>query len=304
MKNIIISGGTGLIGSALSSYLSSMGMEVAVLSRSKNKTLPQKVFQWSPVDGYIDPEAMEWADAVINLAGESLASGIWTPAKKKRLRDSRIKSTELLVKAIAKAEHPPQKMVSASAIGYYGDGGEQVLTEDSDPGSGFMAQLCVDWEAAASEVKKQGLSLAIVRIGIVLSGEGGFLDPLKKLTSWGVGGYFDSGQQYLPWIHMDDLVQVFYLALKSPEKELVVNGVGSSPVIFKEMLKQIGNALDKSPLLIPTPSFLVKPILGDMSEMFLNSARVKSRVLIEENFEYKYADLDKALASVVESTVS
>jgi len=247
---------------------------------------------------------MEWADAVINLAGESLASGIWTPAKKKRLRDSRILSTQLLVDAISKAEHPPEKMVSASAIGYYGDGGEQVLTEDSNSGSGFMAQLCADWEAAASEVKKQGLDLAIVRIGIVLSSEGGFLEPLEKLSRWGVGGYFDSGQQYLPWIHMDDLVQVFYAALTSKDKELVINGVGPSPVTFKEMLKQIGIAMGKRPLLIPTPSFLVKPILGDMSEMFLNSARVKSKVLMEESFEYKYSDLDKALESVVGSTSS
>lgn len=301
MKNIIISGGTGLIGTALSDYLSSMGLEVAVLSRSKNKSYPHRVFQWSPLDQYIDPEAMEWADAVINLAGESLASGIWTPAKKKRLRDSRIMSTELLVDAISKAKHPPEKMVSASAIGFYGDGGEQVLTEDSNPGSGFMAQLCVDWEEAAAKVKRHGLSLAIVRIGIVLSGEGGFLEPLEKLSRWGVGGYFDSGQQYVPWIHMDDLVQVFYLALKSGKKELIVNGVGPSPVTFKEMLKQIGIAMGKRPLLIPTPSFLVKPILGDMSEMFLNSSRVKSHVLAEENFEYMYEDLADALDSLVNS---
>lgn len=300
MKNILIAGGTGLIGQALSSFFEQEGYSIAVLSRSKRDGYKYRVFQWSPLDGFVNEEAMEWADIVINLAGESIASGIWTAAKKQRIKASRIMSTRLIVRAISEADKKPHKLINASAIGYYGDGGDQILMEDSHPGAGFMSELCLAWEEAAKEVSNVQVDLGIVRIGLVLTKEGGFLGPLKKLTYLGFGGYFDGGDQYLPWIHIDDLVGVFKFVLDSEENKLIVNAVGPEPVKFKEMLMQLGIAMGKRPILIPTPSFLVKPFLGDMAEIFLNSARVQSDVLESSNFQYTFSELSAALKDLVE----
>lgn len=298
-NNILIAGGSGMIGSAMVEYFRKQGHRLAILSRSA-KDNGGKVFLWDTVESQIDDEAMEWADVVINLAGQGIADKLWTEKRKKALIDSRIDSTRLLIDAIAKAKNPPRQLINASAIGYYGDGGEQWLDEDSPQGNDFMADLCARWEEEAKRVISldSGVHLGIVRIGIVLSSKGGFLDPLRQISKFRVGGYFGSGKQYISWIAIEDLIRIFEWVMLENQPNITVDGVGSEPAYFMDIFRSIAKAQGHGILLIPTPEFIAKLILGDMSAVFLNSVRVRSNILEKEGVLPFDKELDDILKKI------
>ncbi|MCB0663885.1 MAG: TIGR01777 family oxidoreductase, partial [Saprospiraceae bacterium] len=256
MKTILIGGGTGLVGERLSEMLESKGYKVLHLSRSKNLEARFPAYQWDLKNGFVDPEAIAKADAVINLAGAGIADKPWTTSRKKVIIDSRVDSTLLLKTAFELAGKKPAAFISAAAIGYYGNRGEENLTEDKAPGNdGFLSESCVLWEEAVKKVAETSIRTVWFRIGIVLSTKGGALEKIMLPVKFHVGGYFGNGKQWYSWIHLDDLCQMFIHALENPQMEGVYNAVSPHPERNKEFTRLIGEALGKAALMVPGPEF-------------------------------------------------
>ncbi len=301
-KRILIAGGTGMIGRYLNEYLSHQGFDTAVLSRSSSTNTDPKTFLWDTQRMVMDQEALVWADIVINLAGQGIADKIWTKKRKQELLDSRINSTKLIVDTMDAMESEfPSKLINASAIGYYGDAGYDWINENSPKGEGFMADLCDAWEKEAERIRPD-VDLGIIRIGVVLSSQGGFLGTMKKLAKLPLGGYFDRGDQYIPWIEISDLARIFELVCYSNERRILVNGTAPNPEKFKHLIKLISAISGSKQLLIPTPSWLARPLIGEMISMFTNSARVHSDFLAKQNFTWYNSELSKVLAHCLSDT--
>lgn len=294
---VLISGGSGFIGNKLTEQLKVGGHEVAWLSRSEKKNI--KSFVWDIKSMSIDPKAMEWADAVVHLAGASVVGQRWTTSYKKEIYASRIESSKLIISAFEKASTPPTSLVSASAIGYYGgyEEHEGFFTEDDKPANDFLAKVTEDWENQVFIREKETRTVAL-RIGIVLATKGGALERMVTPIKFGIGAPLASGQQVMSWIHIDDLISMFQFSLENPIAGKF-NAVAPDPVTNKEMTQAIAKQL-KKPLLLPNvPTFALKILLGEFADFVVTGARVSSKKIASVGFKFSYPVLSNALKNLL-----
>ena len=297
MRRIGITGASGLIGRALIERLHGQQQVVAFTRDPASHAFAAAVEtrRFDP-NGDPNPSVFEGLDTVIHLAGESVA-GRWTKTKKERIYSSRVEGTRTLAMSIAQTKHAPSIVVCASAVGFYGDRGDECLTESSEPGNDFLARVCVDWERASQTIAQQGLRVAIARTGIVLSKTGGALGQMMSPFKLGLGGPFGSGKQFVPWIHLADLVQL-YLWLVEHEVRGAVNGVAPSEVTSKDFASALGGALHR-PAILPAPGLALRIALGEFARTILASQRVIPDRAKAMGFTWKFADLDSALRDCV-----
>lgn len=264
MKNILITGGSGLVGQRITELLEKKGYEMAWLSRSRQG---RKSFLWDVENKEIDPQAIEWADAIIHLAGAGVAEKRWTPERKKLILDSRTHSTQLLFSAIEKAEKKPSTFISASAVGYYGfNTGTTLVDEGSKAGSDFLAEVVIAWEHEVKKIEALHLRTVLLRIGIVLDAEGGALGEMLKPP---VAAPLGSGDQWMSWIHIEDLANMFVFALEKTTLQGVYNAVGPNPATNQQLTKEAAAAKGKPYVGIGVPGFALKLVLGEMAAMVL-----------------------------------
>ena len=289
--NVLMSGATGLIGSSLSQELEEGGHSITRLTRS-----PQAAndIRWDPDAGKIDGP-LEGYDAVLHLAGESIAEGRWTASKKVRIMQSRRKGTRLLAEAIAGLSEPPEVMVSASAVGYYGDRGNELLREDSGPGSDFLAEVCKAWEAAADPAREAGIRVVHPRFGIILSPKGGALGTTLPIFKLGGGGRIGSGRQWWSWVALDDVVGAIRHALENASVEGPVNVGSPNPVTNARYTKALGEVLNR-PTVFPLPAPAARLLLGEVADaLLLASQRIDPAKLEETGYLFRYPELEGAL---------
>ena len=296
--NIIITGSQGFIANALLPTLVKNGHKIVKLIRTTTN-IGKDEFHWDPYAGKLDTNVFDGVDAVIHLAGESIAEGRWTAAKKKRILESRTRPTRLLAETVAVCAHPPKVLICASAIGYYGDRGEEKLVEESSPGSDFLANVCREWEAATAPAAVKGIRVVSLRFGLILSPSGGALAKLLLPFRFGVGGILGSGKQYWGWIAIDDVVGAIHHALVNQSVQGPVNVVAPSAVTNKEFTKVLGKVLSR-PTLFPAPAFVLRLALGEMADaLLLSSARIEPKKLISTGYTFRYTQLEDALRSLL-----
>ena len=295
VARILISGASGLIGNALVLALQSRGDEIYRLVRrlpSNEREIP-----WDPLHG-IEPKSTSGFDAVIHLSGETVA-GRWTAARKRSIRDSRVISTQHLATALAQTEKPPHTFLCASAIGYYGNRGDELLTEQSAPGDGFLAEVCREWEAATQPAAAAGIRVANLRMGVVLSRRGGALQQMLLPFRLGLGGRIGSGRQWFSWIHIDDVVAAVLHILENLIIRGPVNMVSPNPLTNTAFTKALAQTL-RRPAIFPVPAFVLRLAFGQFAEEgLLSSARVIPQKLIESGFHFRYPDIQAALTNTV-----
>ncbi len=295
---ITISGASGLIGRRLLKTLAADGHALHVLSRHAGTNMPPnvKVSAWDPAGGDPPRDAIAGADAIIHLAGEPVAQR-WDDAVKKRIRESRVMGTTNLVQGIAIAPQTPKVLICASAIGYYGSRGDEVLTESSAPGSDYLAEVCVEWEKAAQAAESLGVRVARIRIGVVLDPRGGALGKMLPPFKMGVGGRIGTGRQWVSWIHAEDLAAMIRWALVEPVSG-PVNGVAPNPVTNGEFTKALATAL-RRPAIFPVPTFGLRLLFGEMADVLLWSQRVQPKTAETGGFQFQYPHLHSALREVL-----
>ena len=294
---ILITGGTGLIGRSLCQFWLAQGHELYVWSRT-----PERVKDLCGAAVHAVAELRELdqvpLDAVINLAGAPIADRPWTQARRKLLRDSRIALTKDLVSWLASLRIKPEVLISGSAVGWYGDGGEQVLTESSPVQSpDFATQLCADWETAAQAAEPLGIRVVLIRTGLVLTSKGGFLSRLMPLFKLGLGGKQGSGQQWMPWVHLDDEVALIDHVLRHPQARGAYNACAPQPARNQAFAKALGKHV-RRPAIMPVPGFALKLLLGEMAGLLLGGQNIQAERTKEIGFEFKYPDLQSALAAL------
>jgi uncharacterized protein (TIGR01777 family) len=275
---VAITGASGFIGKRLVRRLE--GHEVRVISHRTGNMA----------------EAVDGADAVVNLAGEPIAQR-WNDDVKRRIRDSRIGTTRRVIEAIGAARKRPSVLVSASAIGYYGSRGDEILTEQSAPGSGFVSDLCIEWECQAQRAAELSIRVVPLRIGIVLGRGGGMLKSVLPPFKAGVGGRLGSGNHWMPWIHIDDLADLVIFAIRDAQVDGPLNGVGPEPVRNSAFTRSLAHAVHR-PALFPVPAFALKMLFGEMAGIMLASQRVLPKAAMSAGFRYRYSSLDAALAGI------
>ncbi|MBI2871341.1 MAG: TIGR01777 family protein [Candidatus Omnitrophica bacterium] len=291
---ILVSGTSGLVGSALVRRLEGEGHEAVRLVRHEPQPGAGEIF-WNPKGESIDRAELEGLDAVVHLAGENIATGKWTQAKKDLIRDSRVRGTRLIARALGRLNRPPSVWVSASAIGFYGNRGADILTERSAVGRGYLAETCQEWEAATEQARHKGIRVVLLRIGLVLTPQGGALAKLVPPFRLGLGGPLGSGRQYMSWITLEDLVGVMLHAIKTGSIQGPLNAVSPQPVMNKEFSRVLGRVLFR-PALLPAPAFMLRLLLGEFAdEILLASTRVKPARLEETAYRFQHPDLEEAL---------
>lgn len=303
---IIISGGTGLIGSKLVESLAAEQHEVLVLSRSPEKyTFPTgaKGVKWNGRTAAGWGHLVNETDAIINLAGESIAGtgfvpSRWTSERKQRIRDSRVQAGEAIVQAIEAATDRPSRLIQSSAVGYYGPCGDEILTEDAPAGSDFLAQVCVDWEQSTQAVESLGVNRAVIRTGVVLSLEGGALPITVLPFHLFAGGPLGSGRQWWPWIHIDDEIRAIRFLLENESANGLFNLSAPNPLTNKALGKVIGQVLGR-PSLIPVPAFALKLVLGEVATIVLDGQRAIPQWLEAAGFTFRFPDAKSALTDLL-----
>ncbi|WP_018477062.1 TIGR01777 family oxidoreductase [Pontibacter roseus] len=294
---ILITGGSGLIGTRLSEMLIDQGYEVAHLSRKPGKSSHYKSFRWDIGESYLDDSAVTYADYIIHLAGAGLADQKWTNERKKEIVRSRVESTKLLISSLQRTEHHVKGFISASGVGIYGDAGDQLMSEESTYGDDFLAEVCKAWEGAVWPVKDLGIRTVIFRTGIALSDQGGALPQLARPVKLMAGAPLGSGKQYMSWIHMDDLCRLYIRAIEDTQFEGVYNAVAPHPVTNAEFTKQLAGAMHR-PLMLPkVPSFAINLMMGEMSDVVLTGQRVSANKVLQTGFTFEYNYLEEALES-------
>lgn len=295
---ILISGASGLVGTALSRNLSAKGAELFQLVRSRSDESARSIL-WNPASGVEDLAQLEGFDAVIHLAGEPIAEGRWTEDKKRRIRESRVEGTKVLAEALAKLERKPSAFLSASAIGIYGSRGEEVLTEESAAGDDFLARVCRDWEAATEAAARAGIRTVLMRFGVILSSHGGALAKMLTPFKMGAGGRLGPGRQYMSWIALDDVVGIVDHLLEKDSTSGPVNVVAPNPVTNREFTGALGEALSR-PTFLPAPAFALRLAFGEMADVaLLASQRVEPARLKQSGYAFKYPELKEALRHVL-----
>ncbi len=299
--HVLVSGSTGLVGSALVPALTAGGHRVTRLVRPRSTGAPPGAGTrpWDPAQGILNAADLEGVDAVVHLSGENIA-GWWTAAKKRRIRDSRVGSTALLAETLARLAAPPRVLVCASAIGYYGDRGAEELREGSGPGTGFLAEVCRAWEAATEPAARRGIRVVNTRFGIVLSAAGGPLAAMLVPFRLGLGGRIGSGAQYMSWIALADAAAALAHVLDSERLAGPVNLVAPGPVTNREFTATLGRVLGR-PTLFPVPAFAARLALGEMAEeLLLVSERGVPERLLAAGFAFRYPGLEAALRSALD----
>ena len=299
-RAFLVSGATGLIGRRLTAQLLGQGCSVRALTRDLRRgaaALDSRVLlvRWDGV--HVPADALRGADAVVHLAGEPVFGGFRGAARRGRVRDSRIESTRSLVTALGalpEAERPAV-LVCASAVGFYGSRGEETLEEDADPGAGFLAELCRDWEAAARSAEVHGVRSISLRIGIVMAREGGALRGMARPFRLGLGGRIGSGRQWFPWIHIDDVVALIRAVVDDPDYRGPVNAVAPQPVRNAQFTRALA-AVMRRPALLPVPAFAVRAALGELAVELLGSRRIVPRQALAHGFRFQHTSLETALA--------
>lgn len=300
MKTILITGGTGLLGARISALLSDKGYKVQHLSRTENLTAKYPAYQWDLQAQTIDKRALEGVHGIIHLAGAGIADARWSPKRKQEIVGSRVASTQLLAKYLAEQENPPAVFVSCSAIGFYGNQGTTELTEEASAGQDFMSDVCVQWEKAADAIRIQGIRTPTVRVGVVLSTQGGALEKINMSYGFRVGAYFSDGQQYMSWIHLDDICKIFIRALEDDNMNAVYNGTAPTPTTNKILAKALSTARDQHTLLVPVPAFALRTAMGEMADVVLNSTRAVPKALMEMQYTFQFPELVGALEDLLQ----
>jgi hypothetical protein len=298
-QTVVITGANGVIGSRLVPFLTTGGHRVLTLVRRPPQT-DSEIF-WDPATGRIDRERLEAArpDAVIHLAGENIGQGRWTAEKKRRIIDSRVKGTALIAGTIARMTHPPGSFLSASAIGFYGDGGDDIMTEAAGPGTAFISRVCREWEEAARPAVDAGIRVVRIRIGVVLTPEGGALKKMLPLFRLRLGGPMGSGRQYISWISMDDAVGAAYHLLMRSDLSGTVNLVSPGPVTNADFARALGQALSR-PAVVPVPAMMIQLVFGEMGrETVLAGARVLPEKLLNGGYPFQHPELRPCLEHVL-----
>ena len=299
----LVAGGSGWIGKRLVSELLSAGHEVSVLTRNPFRMrnsfpLSVRVYAWDAERQGVWSTAVNAADAVINLAGESLASKRWSPRQKLEVRSSRLHATRALVDAIRSVSHRPSVLISASAVGYYGDTGSQEVTEETPPGVGFLPEVCEAWESEALRARDLGARVVLLRTGVVLGDRGGALERMVTPFQLLLGGPLGSGNQWFPWVHRDDVVGVMLFAAVQAALEGPVNLAAPETVTMRQFCRTLG-AVMRRPSWLPVPSFLLRLILGEMSIMVLGGQKIAPGKLIRSGYQFKFDRLRPALADIL-----
>lgn len=298
MSKILITGGTGLIGTRLTELLLSKGYRVAHLGRGKAKNPKVEFFNWHVEEGLIEPNALAGVDAIVHLAGAGVADKSWTGARKKEIIDSRVKSAALLHKALSNHGHQVKAFISASAVGYYGDCGSELVTETHKPGNDFLADVCVKWEAAADTFSTLGLRVVKNRIGILLAKEGGALPQLAKPLNFGTAPYFSKTPLIYPWVHIDDVCGIFLNAIENEQVSGVYSATGNASQPIKDLMVAIKKAKNSHAILLPTPPFALRLGLGEMADMLLASQNCSNEKVKKAGYKFKFNSLEEALADI------
>ncbi|NND34538.1 MAG: TIGR01777 family protein [Saprospiraceae bacterium] len=300
-RTILIAGGTGLIGTSLKNYLSPAGHQVRILSRKSSHTEASDTFHWNPSKNSLDPESLKNIDVIINLTGASIASGHWTKGRKKVLRASRVDTTRFLLEKCLEHGVKCQAYIGSSAVGIYGNRQDQILTEHSEIGApGFLVNLCQEWEAAHDAFEQVADRVIKLRTGIVLSNYGGAWPQLKRSVIFGIGAYLGSGQQYMPWIHMQDQIRIIEGLIQNETITGVVNASAPNPVTNRQFVASIVQNQGGLGWLLPVPAFLLRLALGQMSSVLLDGQRVIPQQLTNDGFIFSYSEIDEAIANLVE----
>jgi uncharacterized protein (TIGR01777 family) len=295
----IVSGGTGFIGKQLVNALLKDGHYVAIWSRKPGGETRTAVeaFRWDPLEGEPQEESLNGFDVVVHLAGESVAQR-WNAEVKRKIRDSRVLGTRRLVSAISKVKHKPSALICSSAVGFYGSRGDQVLTESSAPGTGFLAEVCTAWEKEADAAASLGLRVVKLRTGVVLGHDGGALEKMLPAFQAFVGGALGSGKQWMPWIHMDDLVNMCRFAIDG-SFSAALNGTAPNPVTNAQFAATLGKVLHR-PTFLPAPAFALQALFGEMAQMLLGSERAVPTAAKDLGFSWKYPGLEEALHNLLD----
>lgn len=301
--HVIVTGGTGLIGSALVRSLAQDGHRVTVLSRSPGRH--QNGFGENvQVVGWDARTAEGWgsladgADAIVNLAGSGISDGRWTEARKRTITESRINAGRAVMQAIQEASRKPNVLIQASAVGYYGPGGDRIITEDSSPGNDFLACLCFEWESSTAGARQLGVRRPVLRTGIVLSSKGGALPKMRLPFQFFIGGPLGSGKQYFPWIHIDDEVRAIRYLLEYEEADGPYNLAAPNPPTNAEFSRALGKAMGR-PALMPVPGFALKLLFGEMSTVLLDGQRAVPQRLQSAGFDFAHVDAVAALQDIL-----
>ncbi|MGD8861964.1 MAG: TIGR01777 family oxidoreductase [Myxococcales bacterium] len=301
ISRVCIFGGSGLLGAALARSLRARDVDVVVYSRRARPGQPGEA-RWDPAAGTIDRGPLQGTDVVVNLAGEPLDSGRWTPRRKSRLWSSRLDSTRLLVRTFDELPQAPRVLLSASAVGYYGDRGDEAVTEDATRGQGFLAELCEAWENAAMLASSEQTRVCCLRIAPVLSADGGALQRMLLPFRMGLGGRLGSGEQRFPWVAIDDAVSIMRFLIVREELDGPINVVAPESVTNAQLTEQLGDALEK-PAAIPVPAFLLKLGLGELAEeALLSGANVRPRRLEVAGYKFEFPRLADALHHLLHSS--
>ncbi|MEM6525231.1 MAG: TIGR01777 family oxidoreductase [Bacteroidota bacterium] len=299
-KTVLITGGSGLVGSRISEFLLKKNYKVRWLSRKGGNKGDIEVFEWNVEKGEIDVSSLEGTDFIIHLAGAGVADKKWTKERKRDIKESRINSTKLLKQTLEQNEHNVKAFISASAVGYYGwNSGGVWKKEESRFGDDFLATVTKGWEAEVDEVATLGIRTVKLRIGIVLSEKGGALKELSKPIKMGAGAALGSGDQYMSWIHLDDLSNMFIYAVEKEDISGIYNAVGPDPVTNKELSQQTAKVLGKPFFLPNVPGFVMKMMLGEMASMVLGGSRVSSEKITEAGFKFDFPKLKPALEDLL-----
>lgn len=303
MKKIIITGATGLIGQQLTIKLTDMGYKITIFTRNPDnaqKKLPNvhKVVKWEY--DYVDEwlHELESVDAVIHLAGANLSTKRWNKEYKKLLYDSRIISTKKLIEAIKTVERKPKIFITASAIGYYGNRSDEILTEESEPGKDFLANLCNDWEKEAKNVEQFGVRSVQIRTGLTLSRNEGALKQMLPAFKYFIGGPLGNGKQWYSWLHIEDIVNIYVKALESEILSGPINAVSPNPVTMKKFAKILGDVLHR-PSFFSVPKIILLTVIGQVAEVVTSSQRVVPEKLLNSSFKFKFEKLEDALRDIL-----
>lgn len=304
IKTILVTGGTGFVGKGLVKLLLSKGYTVNLLVRdqSEEEENPNlRTFKWDVYKGEIDQNCIIGVDAIIHLAGEEIAAKRWTDERKTQIVESRTKSVRMIYELLRTTKHEVNHIISASAVGYYGDRGDELLSEDSLPKKDFLAETCIAWEEAVDEGHRLGLRIVKLRSGIILAKDGGVLPQMDKPLRFGLGVIPGSGKQWVSWIHYTDALNIYAYALENENLKGAYNMVAPEPVTLENLTRSIAKAIGKSPLFIHAPVIALKVAIGEMSLMVLESTKASAEKLTKAGYKFLYPTIAEAMDAVYKS---
>jgi len=301
IKTILITGGTGFVGKELVKLLLKKGYKINLLIRKEVKGIENpnlKTFKWDVYKNEIDKDCIQNADAIIHLAGEEIAAKRWTDERKQQIIESRTKSIQMIYELLRKNKNQVEHVISASAVGYFGDRGNELLTEESLPSKDFLAETCIAWEEAVDEGEKLALRIVKLRSGIILDDRGGVLPQMSKSLSFGLGVIPGSGNQWVSWVHFQDALNIYVYAVENESLKGVYNMVAPEPITMEKITRSIARAMERSPLFVHFPEFALKIAIGEMSLMVLASTKVSSEKLQLAGYNFKYPAIEEAMVEI------